>query len=242
MSSHIALLGKTIEPVLKGFQHYGAIDNLYILHSKDEPDFKFKKLAEELRTRLSGIGFDNTHLVQIDPFKMDDIIGAILQIVGEASSPIYINITGGTNLMAGAACIAAFFVGAQAYYVLGKRGGPISESRVVELPVPNIPYNKVLDDTQIAILREIQQLNRPTTNRELREILGLSPQRMRYHINELETKRLIFTSRGFEQINHLSKERRVKKLDKRLLTVNISNAGKFVLNFTGNSTRSTFSF
>ncbi len=57
MSTHIALLGRSEEPVLKGYQHYGDIRRLYLLHSPDSSDFKFKDLASSLKTKLEAVGF-----------------------------------------------------------------------------------------------------------------------------------------------------------------------------------------
>ena len=55
-----------------------------------------------------------TTVCKVDPFDMNSVIDAIISIVDKERLPVYANITGGTNLMAGAALSAAFFVGAKA--------------------------------------------------------------------------------------------------------------------------------
>ena len=52
-------------------------------------------------------------LREIDAFDMSSIIDAIMDIVESQDPPFYINISGGTNMMAGAATAASFFVGAK---------------------------------------------------------------------------------------------------------------------------------
>jgi hypothetical protein len=107
----------------KGYQHYGGIRKLYLLHIPDDSEFKFRGLAMAVKKKLEGAGFDGVVLRQVNAFDMNDIISSIVDIVDHEKPPYFVNITGGTNLMAGAACAASFFIGAKAYYVLGKRGG-----------------------------------------------------------------------------------------------------------------------
>ncbi len=230
MSVHIALIGRTAEPVLTGYRHYGSIDSLYLLHSPDTGEFKFRVKAQEVKDRLRGIGFNNVILKQIDAFDMYSIINTILSIVEKEERPIFINITGGTNLMAGAACAASFFVGAKAYYVLGKTGSEPSESKVIELPVPNIPYNRVINKTQLRILAAIRKSETPISATHIRWELDISPQSLSYQLKELAKKRLITVSRGYSSN---AGPKAIKKKDNRMLTVELSNAGKLVLAWTG---------
>ena len=225
MSTHIALIGKTKEPVLKGFQHYGAISKLFLLHSPNGKEFKFKDLAEDVARRLGEIGFQAVELRQIDPFDMNSVIDSIVNISENERPPFYVNITGGTNLMAGAACAASFFVGASTYYVLGRKG--VEDSRVLELPVPNIPYNRILQKSQLAVLGCIRDLGNSTTNLAVRDRMGLSPQKLSYHIKELERKALVVTNREKMPLSG-----RVTKVDRRKVMVSLTNAGRLVLSWS----------
>lgn len=223
MSTHIALIGRTKEPVLKGFQHYGEISKLYLLHSPNSREFAFRDLALEVQASLAAIGFGRTTLVEIDAFDMQDIISKILSIANAERAPLFVNITGGTNLMAGAACAASFFVGAQAYYVMGKTGSDISKSKVVELPVPLIPYHKVVDENQLHILEELHRLGDKAANARLRERIGISPQVMSYHVKELEAKGLISTQKPRPSSGGVT--------DRRALEIILTPAGKLVLSW-----------
>ena len=221
MSVHIALLGRTKEPVLKGYQHYGEMSRLYILHSPNSKVFGFKDQAEMVRGNLRAVGFHEVVLVEVDAFDLQDIISKIMAIASEEKGPLYVNITGGTNLMAGAAMAASFFVGAQAYYVYGKTGSDIAQSKVIELPVPLIPYHRVVDKNQLRVLDALRALGGKADNALLRERLGISPQTMSYHVKELERKGLV-TSRRYRPATGSS------RVDRRALEIILTPTGRLV--------------
>lgn len=233
MNIHIALIGKVKEPVLKGIQHYGGVSKVYLLHSPDQEDFKFREVAEDVKNKLVAIGFIDVCLKEVNPFDMNDIINAIMEIVDkEKGKQIYINITGGTNLMAGAACAASFIVGARAYYVLDTRR-PLEKKfadYVIELPIPNVPFVKDMQATQITILQKIAELGGKVNNIHLRESLRMIPQKLSYHIKELEKKGFITTKRGWKFEGYKG-----GKVDSRMLTIELTNAGRLVVNLTKES-------
>lgn len=234
MDVHIALIGRTMEPILKGFQYYG-MDKLYLLHSQDTKEFPFEKTAEEVKRRLADVGFGNVSLIEINPFDMNNIIGSIIRIVeSEKQSSIYVNITGGTNLMAGAACSASFFVGAKAYYVLDEsklpKNSPLQD-QILELPTPKVPYARSLQKTQMKILTKLMQHQGAASNRQLRYELKTSPQKLSYNIRELETKGFVTTKRGWEK-EKMYRGKRIRKIDRRILSVSLTNAGRLVATWT----------
>jgi len=234
MNIHIALIGRTMEPILKAFQYYG-MDKLYLLHSQDTKEFSFKKTAEEVKRRLADVGFGNVSLIEINPFDMNDIIGSIIRIVeSEKQSSIYVNITGGTNLMAGAACSASFFVGAKAYYVLDQSKLPKNlplQNQILELPIPKIPYARTLQKTQMEILNKLILNNGVASNRQLRHELRTSPQKLSYNIRELETKGFVSTRRGWEK-QKIHRGKPMREVDRRILAVSITNAGRLIASWT----------
>lgn len=232
LNVHIALIGKTKEPVLKGFQFY-AVDKLYLLHSPDSRDFAFQKTAEGVRKRLATVGFRKVILMQINPFDMHSIIQSIVQIMEqEKQASIHINITGGTNLMAGAACSAAFFIGARTYYVLDENKLPTGSTlkdQILELPIPSIPYVRCLQGNQLKILKRLLEHGGTTSNTRLRFELKISPQKLSYHLKQLEAKGFVTTNRGCEET--LQKAGK-SKIDRRRLSVLLTNSGKLVASWT----------
>ncbi len=161
-------------------------------------------------------------LREVNAFDMNDVVNAVIHVVDHEDPPYFVNITGGTNLMAGAATAAAFFIGARAYYVSGKRGSDLAEAHVIELPVPNIPYYRSVDRTQLRVLRALESLGGRAGNPRLKESLGISAQSLSYHIKELVKKGLVSVTRGQEARSDGS------TVDNRIVFVEITNAGKLV--------------
>jgi hypothetical protein len=132
---------------------------------------------------------------EIDPFSMESVVNTIVKIArSEVGNNLYVNITGGTNLMAGAACAASFFVGANAYYILDSRLSPESPAKdlLVSLPIPNVKYSKELSKLQIKILQILSSKQSPiSSSLLLQHDLHISPQRLSYNIRELINKKLV---------------------------------------------------
>lgn len=219
LNIHIALVGKTEGPILSGIQQYGAVDKVYLLHSTGEDGTE--QIANNIKKSLEPLGINKIIFKIIDPFSMSNIVEVLTDIAREESTNnLFINITGGTNLMAGAATAASFFVGAQAYYIkiaskLPK--GKSSKDLLVELPVPKIPYHTSLEQTQISILKSIAKKNGRTSNKIITDELKMSPQIISYHIKELQRKKLIVAD--------------INKNDSRKKVLSLTNAGNLVLNW-----------
>lgn len=234
MSIHIALIGKTKEPVLFGFQQYSKISKMYLLHSPDSPDFKFEELALSVKESLRNIGFRGVIPIKIDAFNMNSVINEIVRIAKkEHSNPIYVNITGGTNLMAAAACVGAFIIGATAYYILDTRKNSSSDTEniLVELPIPSIPILGSLQETQIRILKKIHSHEDKISNVKLRNEIGITPQKLSYHIKELERKGLLVSSKGWEYKTTIQDKILTKK-NNRISTIKLTNAGQLLANIS----------
>ncbi len=230
MPVHIAIMGRSPEPVLNGFHHYGSVDRLYILHSPNNEEDRIADIAIELKKRLAQTGFNEVILKEIDAFDMNNIINAILEIVEKEQPPFYINITGGTNMMAGAACAASFFVGAKAYYVQGKRLSENSSYKVIELPVPNIPYYRVIGKSELSILDCLSKMGGKCTTPQIKSMLGMSPQIISYHVRELQLKALVEVDSP--ELKPVKSRPENLKLDRRVKTIRITNAGLLVLRWT----------
>ena len=78
------------------------------------------------------------------------------------------------------------------------------------------------------ILKEIITCNRHVSNRELRNIIDISPQKLSYHIKQLSKKGFVSTQRGFDK---MTKRGEVVR-DTRILDISITNAGRLVANMT----------
>tara|TARA_Y100000310_G_scaffold268793_1_gene281575 strand:- start:5364 stop:6017 length:654 start_codon:yes stop_codon:yes gene_type:complete len=184
MIVHIATMGDS-STLVDGYNYHKNIDKFYILTSKE-----FSKNIPKLDTKII--------LKNIDPFKVESTINMVIQIVeNEKDSDIYINVTGGTNAMAAGALSAAYYTGTKAYYVLNdkklKKKIPL-KNKIIELPVPNIPYLRKLKKKQLYWLfklnkKIIESKVDSITQKQLAE--GRKPQVLTSHIRSLEKVGLI---------------------------------------------------
>lgn len=137
MKVHISPIGtRTDEHIRKAIQYF-SVDKLYLVPSKESLE-----KAQNLKAELEKL-FLNMEIIitdEINPFDLDSISNMILEIAKkeiESKNEVFINITGGTNLMAGAATVAAYISGSKAYYVLNPQDRKMGlEEQIVMLPLP----------------------------------------------------------------------------------------------------------
>jgi DNA-binding transcriptional ArsR family regulator len=202
---HIATVGETPEPIIEGVRHH-SVDLQVLLHSRET-----KSVAVEIRRRIKSlIGRDICELKEIDPFDMRDIMTAIVSYRKRMPAEVlHINITGGTNIMASAALIAGFVVGARVYYIRKDPNPKIPlADRIIELPVPRVSLES-LDENHRRILKLIH--NRGTefapANSVIATELGMSRQLVSYHLRRLERAGLLhLTLEGRNKIASLTPE------------------------------------
>ena len=189
MHIHIANIGERPEPVRNGVRGIGNIDRIYLLYSK-----KFLSQAEETKSGFLEQGY-LCEIIQISGFDFQEIVDKIYEIYknnDDKDTSFSINITGGTNLMAAAACSTAFFTGAKIYYVLYDPNNPgqsLSE-RMIEVPTPKIPDVKRLKDHEKSIIRMLDG-GRSETNGAIADATGMSRQLCGRYIRNLEEMGLV---------------------------------------------------
>jgi len=176
MVIHIAPIGLEIEHVYEGIKdkHFGTPDKLYLLHSPNQirkPSEKsknllngqFKKIAQKLKEKVKG--YCDTYLMEVNAFSMNSVWDAINQVIKDefendetlTLNDFAINVTGGTNLMAVAATIAAGSRGVRAYYVLNKKFKENKKPYVRELAIPNFKRVKKITDALHELLMVISE-------------------------------------------------------------------------------------
>src|SRR3989344_4627151 len=102
----ISLVGLTPVIVEEGLKK-AMPDKLYILHTKDESEYKFEKEAKKLKKKIEEQYKVPTTLLKVDAFDMDQIIRTILTTINNerkkdqnlTKKDFIINLTGGTKLM-----------------------------------------------------------------------------------------------------------------------------------------------
>ena len=170
MKIFISPIGVTTEHV-KGWlaEESRGVQILWLIHSKKDKKNDFPKIAKKLKSDLeSAYPRLKIKLKTMDSaFEIDSTMDAIAEIIhkemddnGELlKSDFTLNITGGTNAMAGATMMSATWYGAKAHYVLEpQKGDPEDTQYVMDLPVKSIGTAK-MKDNQLTILKMINESN-----------------------------------------------------------------------------------
>lgn len=166
MTVFIAPIGVHTEHV-KGWlkEESKDVDTLWLIHSKKNLKFDFPKITKKLEKELSA-AYPQIKIKKkvIDSaFSEDPTIDAILEIIlkEEEDDPslirkdFVVNITGGTNIVAAAAILAATFYGTRAHYIREpQKGDPRRTKYVYELPIQPIGIAK-LNQNQLDVLKII---------------------------------------------------------------------------------------
>lgn len=213
MHVHIATAGQAVEPVIKAFNAIPGIDRVYILYSKvygesalELESFFGKAMVSVVLRPINGFDFQN----------IVDNIYAIYQAEHGKGVEFSINITGGTNLMAAAACSCAFFVGAKIYYVLRDPEKTAAE-QLVQIPTPRTPNLEKIKGKTAAILGfilEKSQRGEDVRSSDIGKAFDVDKQNSSYHLGVLEGEGLI--------------ERVTDSNDKRVKLVRLTSQGRLV--------------
>ena len=194
MHIHIATAGQAVEPVIKAFNAIPGIDKVYILISG-----AFSESAHVLEDFFSRAMVD-VEVRTISGFDFQSIVDTIYSIFRDEGNrnTFSINITGGTNLMAAAACSTAFFVGAKICYVLRDPEKSASE-QLIWIPTPRTPdLHRIKGKTQ-DILRYVLECQEDIlTASMISDAFGLNKQTVSYHLRVLEEEGLLEKVRGVE--------------------------------------------
>lgn len=209
MHIHIATVGGGTQNVITGFNAVSSIDRLYLIYSKNR-----KHSAEDLKKKFDSMGMD-CNILGVSGFGFQEVVDAIYSIYGEnvheKNLRYTINITGGTNLMAAAACSTAFFIKAEIYYVMydrekeenGEPQDPIEE-RVIRVPTPKIPNVNGLGSFTREVLEYILDHDSPDlTSSQVAEEFGYTRMAMAHHLKILKKEEII-TVEKWEKNNRLS--------------------------------------
>ena len=218
MHVHIASLGAAKEPVLKGINAIEGIDKVYLLTSD-----RFLDVAKEVKAVCETMCI-SVEIREVNAFRFQEITETINGIYQENTGKknrFSINITGGTNLMAAAACSCAFLIGADIYYVQKDDSLPISEQlEFIKMPYsPNI--GSIKGKTQ-EILQYIYDMSEKgiVTNTDIVRKFNIDNQNSGYHLRKLEGEKLIEVEKGLELPDG--------KIDRRRNIIHLTDQGRMV--------------
>ncbi len=210
---HIALVGRDTDNIINGVQKRGG-DELYPITSEkfleeSVPKIKEKLTAVRVHTEING------RSLVVNPFQEDSfvrIVGLIIEIVQarqDEDADILINITGGTNLMSGAAVTAAMLTGTGAYYVSKHPDEKQFESNVVDLPLIMDSVKLLKNERRKRILKELEN-GTERTNDDLANTMKVNKKSISKLIQILEEKGLVKSEkRGKNRFNQITDEGRI---------------------------------
>ena len=239
----LATLGLTPIVVEEGLKK-SVPEKLYIIHTKDEPNYSFEKEAKKLKKKIETLYKVPTILLKVDAFDMDKIIKSILNVILKEKKPnlskkdFAVNITGGTKLMVAAATTAAYLAGARVYYVMeaSKHRG---EDLVKELPMPVRPEDDSHGNTSrttAIVLEKIKKLGKCTNAMLLEEVHKdrrlKKNQRIEYSLNKLEENNLISITLGWEKPTKNLKTGK-PLIDRKKRTIQLTSSGEYYADFPG---------
>ncbi len=241
----LALVGLTPIVVEEGLKK-AVPDKLYVIHTKDETNYKFEKEAKNLKAKIEEQYKIPTTLIKVDAFDMDEIIRTILLTIQQerkknqnlAKKDFIINLTGGTKLMVAAASTAAYLAGARVFYVMDSskyRG----EDTVKELPMPARPEddNKgATSRTTAIVLQKIKKLGK-CTNQMLLDAIRKDArvkknQRLEYHLKKLVENNLISITIGWEKPTRNLRTGK-PEIDRKKRTITLTPSGEYYAEFPG---------
>jgi len=241
----ISLVGLTPVVVEEGLRK-SMPEKLYIIHTKNESNYKFESEAKKLQNKIEKQHKIPTTLLKVDAFDMDEIIRIILSTISQekkhnpklTKKDFAINITGGTKLMVAAASTAAYLAGSRVYYVMesSKYRG---EDLVKELPMPVRPEDDNRGNssrTTMIILEKIKKLKKCTNKMLLEEIRKDSRlkknQRMEYHLKKLLENNLITITAGWEKPT-VNQRTGKHDIDYKKRAIQLTSSGEYYAEFPG---------
>ncbi|MGY5148889.1 MAG: HFX_2341 family transcriptional regulator domain-containing protein [Candidatus Nitrosopumilus sp. bin_68KS] len=219
MVIHIALIGRETAHVWPGLKEIIPADKLYLLHSPNTERDKFADKAKKLKKEVEKT-FCETVLVKINAFEMMNILEIIDKIVSDEikksdydldTIDFAVNVTGGTNIMASGATLAAMLTGTKAYYVQDSRIGLKRKKYAEFLPIPPINIIRSLSKSHQKILQTLEngsfewkgekQLG-VMKNKDLEKKLKMRTSSLNSAVKELVKKRFVETKRGVPVIKY----------------------------------------
>ncbi|MDG6934427.1 MAG: hypothetical protein JRN68_06980 [Nitrososphaerota archaeon] len=191
----ISIVGEQPGGAIQGLRVPPPFDRLVLLHGDSSSSRDAASKVKEVAGAM--VASDEIELIQVDPFGMGDVLNNVTKVrIYDPDATITVNLSGGTNIMASAALLGCFIIGADAFYIKFKKGeveGPL-EDRLVHLPIPRVR----LDDVKGSKLKILQLLvgrkGAALTQGELAYRLNMSPQLVSIHVKQLAKWRLVTVS------------------------------------------------
>ncbi len=212
---HICCVGTNPDPSVAMTRSGIPIDCVYLLCAKEdaygaanvEMNRKLRASENEVENILRRDGIPAVEIRRVDPWDFQGIIDRVLDIVAEVDSRrsgarYHINFTSGTHVMAGAVSCAAFYIGADLYYVRNREDhADISAGNELQrFSIPFIPDVEKLKGSTREVLFLLDD-GGYTANSVLLQNTGLTPSKLGYHTKVLKGYGLVEQDRSGKEVS-----------------------------------------
>jgi len=184
----VCLVGEQSGGAIQGLRVPPPFDHLILLHGGSDAS---RVAARAVRsTAETYVHSNEIELFEIDPFNMDDVLAQVIAVrKRDPNGRITVNLSGGTNIMAGAALVGCFILGAEGFYIKFQRGGdprPL-EDRVIRLSLPRVALEDVKGSKLEILHALIGARGVPLTlnQGDVARKVGKSPQLVSIHVRKL---------------------------------------------------------
>lgn len=156
---------------------------------------KLNESKESIIRTLKTAGREYT-VVNVDPWNFQDILDSVLDFAydekeRDPSTTFHINITSGTHVICAAVSSAAFFIGADLYYVMNNNEHNDIEDPVPIFQIPNLPDISNLKDNMRKTLLLLDGGDWVRNSDLLSEDESLTPSKLGYQTKVLKDYSLI---------------------------------------------------
>ena len=201
---HLCNMGTNVDPSIAMTRGSIPIDKVYLLCSKNiensvRPEIYRALITAEQETIriLNGNDIKDVEVKKIESWDFQSVIDEILDIAStekrdDLDVRFHINFTSGTHVMAGAACCAAFYIGADLYYVMNKdeHEGLTAMDEMRVFSIPSMPDVSSIKGISKDVLLKIND-NGSMMNSELLGCANEQANVLGYHTGVLKRMGLI---------------------------------------------------
>ncbi|MCQ2071199.1 MAG: DUF6293 family protein [archaeon] len=224
---HIITLGRKAEIALAAVQHSGRKDKIWLINKRgkeivDGESIDYGAVEEEVITRFKNAMVFDVEVFEItNQFDYNEVYRAVIDIArnereAHPGCRFYINFTRGTSIMSGAACSAAYAIGADLYYVQEGKYNEYGRDDIIEIQVDRLSEISVLNSKKkTRFVLERFHGHEPMDHPALLKATGMKASALSPHLNLLKAYGLVInegsskapiwklTDRGRDVLNRL---------------------------------------
>ena len=200
---HIITLGQKPEVALAAVQHSSRKDKIWILNKRGSEEVDGKTIDYfEIENKVIE-GFHAVNILDVETWVLEnqfdyyEVYHAIIKIAHierekHAGCKFYINFTKGTSIMSGAACSAAYLIGANLYYIQESKYNKYGRDEIIKIPIDRISEISLLNNKRRtkSILETIGR-EESITHSDLMKKAKINNSALSPHIKTLKQNKLI---------------------------------------------------